>query len=141
MFNIMDISGSGLVAERKRMSLIANNIANVNTTRGADGQPYRRQYAVFATLLDREIDGLSPDALREKGVMVDRIVKDFSPFTKVYDPNHPDADTQGYVSLPNVNIVEEMVDLIAASRAYEANIAVMKATKRMMTKAMDVMKI
>ena len=135
---IMDISGSALSAERRRMALIANNIANVNTTRGANGEPYKRKYAVFKTLLDNEIG--AQDLLSEKGVKIDRIVTDNSPFLNVYDPNHPDADEKGFVEYPNVNIVEEMVDLVAASRAYEANIAVIKATKGLMMKALEILK-
>ena len=136
---IMDISGTALSAERRRLALIANNIANVNTTRGVGGEPYRRKYAVFKTLLDNEMG--SQDYLREKGVMIDKIVTDNSPFLSIYDPNHPDADEKGFVKYPNVNIVEEMVDLVASSRAYEANIQVIKATKGLMMKALDILKI
>lgn len=139
---IMDISGSALSAERKRMNLIANNIANLNTTRGVNGEPYKRKYAVFKTLLDNEAGGIaSSGSIKENGVKVDRIVTDNSPFLAVYDPGHPDADDKGYVQYPNVNVVEEMVDLIAASRAYEANIMVMKMTKGLMMKALEILKI
>ena len=140
--SVLDISGSALSAERRRMQLIANNIANVNTTRGVDGQPYKRKYAVFKTLLKNEMTALgSKDSLKELGVKVDKILTDNSPFLSVYDPGHPDADDKGYVQYPNVNVVEEMVDLVAASRAYEANITVIKASKGMTTKALEFLRI
>jgi len=140
-FEIFDISSSALSAERKRMGLIANNIANANTTRGIDGKPYKRKYAVFETILDNEMNSSDSSNLREKGVKVAEIKEDESPYIKVYDPNHPDADENGYVSYPNVNILEEMVDLVAASRAYEANVAVIKVTKSMLTRLLDLLKI
>jgi len=140
--SIMDISGSALSAERRRMALIANNIANVNTTRGEGGEPYRRKFAIFKTLLDNEMGGAgSSDTLNEIGVKIDKIMTDKSPFLSVYDPNHPDADEKGFVKYPNVNIVEEMVDLVAASRAYEANVAVITNTKGLMMKALEILKI
>ncbi len=139
-FEIFDISKSALSAERKRMHLIANNIANINTTRGVDGKPYRRKYAVFETILDNEMSS-EEGGLNEKGVRVAQVEEDKSPYIKVYDPNHPDADENGYVSYPNINVAEEMVDLVSASRAYEANIAVLKSTKTMILKLLELLKI
>jgi flagellar basal-body rod protein FlgC len=138
---VMDVSGSALSAERQRMNLIANNIANASTTRGADGKPYKRKYAIFSTVLDKEIQASTSDSpVKEKGVRVDRVVTDDSPYVRVYDPNHPDADANGYVEYPNVNVLEEMVDLVAASRAYEANTTVMKITKGMLNKALEILR-
>jgi len=138
---IMDISGSALSAERRRIALIANNIANVNTTRGEGGEPYKRKYAIFKTLLDNEMGGAgSTNTMNEIGVKIDKIMTDNSPFLRVYDPEHPDANEEGFVQFPNVNIVEEMVDLVAASRAYEANVAVIKATRGLMMKALEILK-
>ncbi|MCK5706632.1 MAG: flagellar basal body rod protein FlgC [Candidatus Aureabacteria bacterium] len=141
-FEIMNISASAMSAERRRMGLIANNIANTNTTRGANGEPYRRKYAIFKTLLDKNIADIDDaGSLKEKGVVLDRVETDTSPFLSVYDPNHPDADDKGFVQYPNINLVEEMVDLVASSRAYEANVKVMMATKSMMNKALELLKI
>jgi flagellar basal-body rod protein FlgC len=141
-YTIFDISASALMAERRRMDLIANNIANAKTTRGVDGKPYQRKYAIFKTILDEEGASLDdPGYNREKGVKVDRIVTDKSPFLTVYDPSHPDADDKGYVQYPNVNVIEEMVDLIAASRAYEANVAVIKTTKQITQRALEFLRI
>jgi len=142
VFSLFDISGSALSAERRRMGLIANNIANANTTKGIDGKPYRRKYAVFSTILNNEVNSIgSDDYLREKGVKIEKIVTDQSPFISIYDPNHPDADEKGYVQYPNVNILEEMVDLLASSRAYEANITVIKVTKSIIMKSIELLKI
>jgi flagellar basal-body rod protein FlgC len=141
-YTIFDISASALMAERRRMDLIANNIANAKTTHGVDGKPYQRKYAIFKTILEDEGVSLDePGYFREKGVKVDRIVTDKSPFLKVYDPSHPDADEKGYVEYPNVNVIEEMVDLIAASRAYEANVAVIKTTKQITQRALEFLRI
>jgi len=136
----LNVSGSGLSAERTRLNIIANNMANINTTRTAEGGSYRRRQVVFETVLADATEQLdsSMEGNLGKGVRVSEIVKDQTPFKKVYDPKHPDADEAGYVSLPNVNISEEMVDLISASRAYEANVAVIKATKSMLNKSLEI---
>ena len=136
LFNSFAISASGLTAERLRMDLISSNIANINTTRTAEGGPYKRKVAVFAEKLEQEIKKNSKAT--GKGVEVVGIYEDQSPDKLVYDPTHPDADEQGYVHMPNVNVVTEMVDLITASRSYEANITALNAAKAMALKALEI---
>ncbi|MEP0813597.1 MAG: flagellar basal body rod protein FlgC [bacterium] len=119
----LNSSASGLSAHRVWMDLISGNIANANTTRTASGGPYTRKLAVFADLTDAEGNVL--------GVKVSRLAEDAAPPRLVYEPGHPDANPEGYVAYPNVDIMLEMVDLIAASRAYEANITAMEAAKDM----------
>ena len=130
------ISASGLTAERLRLDLIAGNLANVNTTRTADGGPYRRQVPVFAERLRQALGQQSRSSGR--GVEVAAIVADNSPPRLIYDPSHPDADDDGYVALPNINVVMEMVDMITATRAYEANVTVLNAAKAMTMKALEI---
>ena len=138
----LSISGSALTAERLRLDVIANNIANANTTRTAAGGPYRRQVVVFAPR-GEQVQWMFPGmeqpsgAFRGRGVRVAGIVQDASPFKRMYNPGHPDADASGYVALPNVNPVTEMVDLMAATRAYEANVAAIGASRQMAQRALD----
>ncbi|MBN2144525.1 MAG: flagellar basal body rod protein FlgC [Candidatus Aureabacteria bacterium] len=136
VYETLKISASALTAERRRMNVIANNIANINTTRGANEEPYRRQYVVFQTVMDKSLANTEPIG---KGVEVTELVEDQRPFKKIYKPGHPDADGEGYVSMPNVDIVEENVDMIAASRSYEANLSVLKNTRAMIRKMIDLM--
>ncbi|MCB1196206.1 flagellar basal body rod protein FlgC [bacterium] len=133
MFSSLDISASGLSAEQTRMSVIANNLANAHTT-SPDGMPYKRKLVLFSEVLDETIENSS---MPFGGVGIDKIVESKTPYEMVYDPSHPHADTDGYVQYPNVNPVEEMVDMITASRAYEANIAAFNAAKTMMSKALE----
>ncbi len=138
-------SASGMTAERLRMDVVANNLANVNTTRTPGGGPFRRQEVVLApasasfgeTLagLAGEDDGMET---ARGGVQVSGIVPDMRPFKRVYQPGHPDADAQGYVNLPNVDTVTEMVDMMGATRAYEANVAAVAAVKGMAMKALEI---
>lgn len=130
-FSNLRISASGLSAERLRMDTIASNIANVNTTKGADGQPYRRKVAVFQENLDSEIN-------KPLGVKAVGIVEDQSDLRKVYDPTNPDAGADGYVSMPNVNILNEMADMITATRSYEANVNAINSEKSMFLKALEI---
>ncbi|HYW28717.1 MAG TPA: flagellar basal body rod protein FlgC [Gaiellales bacterium] len=132
MFDALNISSTGMSAERLRMDVIAENLANAETTRTPQGGPYRRQEVVLeqASPTFGEVLG---------GVRVAGIVSDTSPPRRVYDPGHPDANKQGYVTLPNVNPVNEMVDLITAQRGYEANVTAMSAAKQMFTKTLDVL--
>jgi len=130
-----EIALSGLKAQRTRMNVIALNIANANTTRTPDGGPFRRQLAVFRGEQIRP--GANPDRL---GVRVKRIIADDSPFRTVYNPAHPDADADGYVKLPNISMATEMVDLISAQRAYDANIAVMVSERRMNQRALEIIR-
>ena len=133
MFDAFAISGSGMTAERLRMDVIASNLANADSTRGADGQPYRRRMVVL------QAGSPSFDQVLS-GVKVAGVVEDQSPLRRVYDPSHPDADAQGYVTLPNVNPVTEMVDLITSSRGYEANVTAMNAAKQMFSKTFDILR-
>lgn len=129
IFNTMRISASGLSAERLRMDTITSNITNATTTRGEDGNPYVRKIAVFQENLD--------EANKLNGVKAVGIVDDESPLKSVYDPTHPDANEDGYVTMPNVNLLNEMADIIAASRAYEANVDTLNASKSMFTKSLE----
>lgn len=129
IFNTMRISASGLSAERLRMDTITSNITNATTTRGEDGKPYVRKIAVFQENLDSEL-GLG-------GIKAVGIVEDESPLKMEYDPTHPDADENGYVTMPNVNLLNEMADMIAASRSYEANANTLEATKSMFSKTLE----
>jgi len=137
----MNISASGMSAQRLRLDVISQNIANVNTTRDENGNPYRRKTVVFA---EKDMTPFGDVLLRTagnygNGVKVTNIVEDAkTEFRKVYDPSHPDADEEGYVSYPNVNIVQEMTDMIDASRAYEANVTAFNATKSMAMKGLEV---
>jgi flagellar basal-body rod protein FlgC len=144
MFDAMEISASGLTAERMRMDVTAQNLANAQTTRGADGQPYRRKEVVLA---ERQAPGSFGAALSgamstggPKGVEVAAITEDQTPLKRVYDPSHPDADADGYVQMPNVDAVAEMVDLISAQRAYEANVTAMQAAKQMFAKTLELLR-
>jgi flagellar basal-body rod protein FlgC len=139
VFNGMRISSSGLTAERLRMDTIASNIANATTTRGEDGKPYIRKIAVFKENLQKELDKTSGTYKTSfKGVQAMGIVNDDSPLRKVYDPSHPDADGEGYVTMPNVNILNEMADMISSTRAYEANVSSINAQKNMFSKALEI---
>ena len=133
MFDALRISASGMTAERLRMDVVASNLANANTTKGVDGLPYQRRDVILA-----EASGSFADHLA--GVRVAEVRVDPSNPRKVYDPGHPEADELGYVTLPNVNSVNEMVDLITASRSYEANVTAMNAAKQMFTRTLDILR-
>ena len=143
MFLGIDAAASGLTAERLRMDVISNNIANANTTRTQEGGAYPRRYVVFepraksgnsfSSFLQRSVNKLEAG----DGVRAVSIGTDDTQGPLVYDPGHPDANAQGYVERPNVNIVAEMVDMITASRAYEANTTTINAAKSMVTKALE----
>jgi flagellar basal-body rod protein FlgC len=139
MFDTLAISASGLKAESLRMDTIASNVANANTTRTEEGGPYRRKVAVFQEKLQNEMQRIGfAGGNQGAGVEAIRIAEDQSPFKKIYDPGHPDADEDGYVELPNVNLLNEMVDMMAATRAYEANITVINSSKGMYAKALEI---
>jgi flagellar basal-body rod protein FlgC len=148
MFTSISTAGSGLTAERMRLDVIADNIANATTTRTTDGGPYHRSRVIFAPRVEKPYwrSPFLPTALSNQvgeGVRVQSIEKDTSTETRlVYDPTHPDAiktgPKAGYVEYPNVNIVNEMVDMIEANRAYEANSAVIAGTKAMFLKALEI---
>jgi flagellar basal-body rod protein FlgC len=162
LFDSIRISGTGLAGQRTRLDVVARNLANADTTQTAEGTPYRRQRAVFSEVLEQRVrqnrlqrddraGGLSQthpghlDGLRSfsredrEGVAtaVD-VAPDASEFRVVYDPGHPDADDEGYVLMPNVDVITEMVDMIAATRAYEANVSAVQAAKDMFTQALKI---
>jgi flagellar basal-body rod protein FlgC len=144
LFDAINSSASGLQAERLRMDVTAENLANAQTTKGADGQPYRRKSVVlqeagatgatFASILAGQQSGDT------RGVKVAGIVEDQTALKRLYDPGHPDADKDGYVTMPNVNTVTEMTDLISASRGYEANVTAMQTAKTMFTRTLDLLR-
>ncbi|MCM1568776.1 MAG: flagellar basal body rod protein FlgC [Roseburia sp.] len=135
MFSSFNINASGLTAQRYRMDVISENVANANTTRTEDGTPYHRKVVTFAqkgaqTPFGRVLGNISSSAYSGQGVKVTSVFEDHeTPMTMVYDPSHPDADENGYVTGPNVNIITEMTDLIDASRAYQANSTAFNASK------------
>jgi len=125
---------SALDAERTRIEIVSQNLANANVTRSVDGQPYKRKQVIFETLVNNAgINANSGSTIR-----VSRVESDNRPFREVFTPDHPDADARGYVRYPNVNVHEEMVDLIASSRAFEANIAVVKNARQLAQQAMSI---
>jgi flagellar basal-body rod protein FlgC len=146
LFGGLDISASALTAQRLRMDVTAENLANAQTTKGADGQPYRRKEVVlqeiprgggFGSQLSAAMGGSGGAS---GGVEVAGIAQDATAGKLVYDPSNPDANAQGYVQMPNVDTVTEMTDLIDAQRAYEANVTAMQATKQMFTKTLDLLR-
>lgn len=133
----LETSASGLYAQRKRMDIIASNLANLETTRTDKGGPYRRKMVVmrsksmvgsFRNILDRQVEG----------VQIEQIVEDKSPFKKVFNPSHPDADKDGYLLKPNVELIVETTNMLMARRAFEANIAAIKAARQMIMKALEI---
>lgn len=145
--NGFDISSSALTAGRLRMDIISSNIANAETTRSryvnGSFEPYRRKMIVmepqqpssFATMLEQQMQGGAA-----QGVKITKIIEDQSPLKQVYNPSHPDADSRGYVMMPNVDVMKEMVDMISATRSYEANVTALNASKAMIMKAMEISK-
>ena len=140
-FDAINTSSAALSAQRLRMNLISGNLANVGTTRTAAGGPYRRKEAVFAARpLDQSFKRILADR-RDKHlatVRVAGVVEDRNPAVMKYDPGHPDADEKGYVAMPNINLMEEMVNMISATRGYEANVTALKAVKDMALKALEI---
>lgn len=137
----LDISGSALTAQRLRMDVVAENVANINTTRAANGEPYRRRYLIFqqkdganfSEALNRSLAGNAGS-----GVRVTEIGEDTAEFKLDYNPTHPDADEFGYVRMPNVELAREMTDMMSATRSYEANITVLNSTKSMAMSALEI---
>jgi flagellar basal-body rod protein FlgC len=146
-FDALHISSSGLSAQRLRMNLISANLANINTTRTEAGGPYRRKDPVFAARVPAQSRSHETSFLEMLGnrreemlkeVAVVEIVEDSRPPIKKYDPMHPDADVNGYVSMPNINLMEEMVNMISATRSYEASVTAIKSAKDMALKALEI---
>lgn len=141
LFRNFDISASALTAERLRMDTISNNIANANTTRTPDGGPYKRQVPVFAEVLENATNGQVGAGSQPAGVRVTEIRSLNSQPRMVYDPTHPDANADGYVAYPDINVVSEMVNLITASRSYEANVTAFNSAKDMYKASLDLGKV
>ena len=142
-FTAFDISASGLSAQRTRMNIISSNLANAQSTQTPEGGPYRRKDVVFSAnppqnAFKEILQGQLAGKINQVNVV--EIVEDPRPFKLVYDPNHPNADRSGYVSYPNVNIMEEMVNMLSASRSYEANVTAIKAAQEMALKALEISK-
>ncbi|MDH5763064.1 MAG: flagellar basal body rod protein FlgC [Nitrospinota bacterium] len=135
----MQIGASGLTAQRQRMDAIASNLANIETTRTPEGGPYKRKDVMFTALPLDDFANTLNDALADqvRRVAVTEVVEDQSPPTMVYNPSHPDADPEGYVAMPNINLMEEMVNLINATRSFEANVQSVNAAKSMALRAID----
>ena len=144
LYRVLDLSASGLAAQRRRVETLAENIANAETTRTPEGGPYRRRRVIFESAerrvsFDEALRTMGDQAAaRVQGVRVARIEVDPSPPERRYMPDHPDADEAGYVELPSFNPVEDMVDLTASVRGYQANLAVIEAVKRMLNETIDV---
>lgn len=141
-FDILNVSASALSAQRFRLNVISSNLANAETTRTPQGGPYRRRDVVFSavTPVFQQILRANVDP-NLRGVRVVQVIEDPRPFRVVFNPSHPDADINGYVALPNVQPFEEMVNLVAAARSYEANVEVFNATKMMLLKALEIGKV
>lgn len=136
----LNIAGSALTAQRFRIDIIAQNLANLNTTRTSSGDPYRRKQVIFEEQ-QLSFDRILSNSVKEGqdgGVRVTAVVESQQDFIPVYDPSHPDANADGYVMMPNVNRTEEQIDLMAASRAYEANLVSLSIVKAMAMKALDI---
>lgn len=144
MFSAFNVSASGMTAQRLRMDILSENVANSQTTRTSDGTPYRRQNVVFEAKSQSPFDAVFNNKLGNpkfvgNGVKVTEIIEDYeTEMPMVYDPSHPDADENGYVTYPNVNIITEMTDLIDATRAYEANVTAFNASKSMALKGLEI---
>ena len=168
MFESMDVSGSALSAQRARLNAIARNIANAGTTKTETGEPYRRQEAIIEAVPERQAEAIQPAPITTErdreaalnplapvpstgppvlkagagdvpgGVRVAGLFEDSAEFPRVYDPSHPDADADGFVTMPNVNMINEMVDMMLASRAYEANLAAMNTSKDLLMKTLTI---
>ena len=139
LLSVADISASGLSAERLRMEVVANNIANANATRTPGGGPLRRQDVIFATVLGDHLRGAARGE-RLGGVRAVGVVDDPSELPRVYNPGHPDADPSGYVTMPNVQLPLEMVNLMTATRAYEANLKVLQAFRQQVEQALSLLR-
>ena len=144
-FSAMDISTTGIIVQRYRMNVVAENLANIESTRTANGGPYRRKQVVMSAVDGRKpfLDvfmGMQDATPALAGARITNIVEDPTPFKRVHRPGHPDADKDGYVIMPNVNPVLEMSDILLATRAYEANITAFSTAKSMIAKAMELAK-
>lgn len=141
IFAGMATSASALSAEKLRIDMVAKNVANMNTTRTPEGGPYQRRKVIFSELVEgaaRNRFVRLPTRGASRGVMVSQVVVDDAPPRMVHDPSHPDANAEGFVAMPEINLVNEMVDLITATRAYETNVQVLNASKSMQLRALEI---
>ncbi len=131
LFNVFNVAGSGMTAQAQRLNVVASNLANVDSTTSSDGESYKSKQVIFET---------TPVAADEisQGVRVTEVVEDTSPMKMVYNPNHPTANEQGYVEMPNVDVVGEMVNMISASRSYQNNVEVMNTSKALLSKTLEI---
>jgi flagellar basal-body rod protein FlgC len=130
LFNIFNVAGSGMAAQSQRLNVVASNLANADSTTSANGQPYRAKQVIFSATPMGGAD--------VQGVKVVRVAEDTSPMKMIYDPKHPMADAKGYVAMPNVNVVDEMVNMISASRAYQNNVDVLNTSKTLLLKTLTI---
>jgi flagellar basal-body rod protein FlgC len=130
LFDIFKIAGSGMAAQSQRLNMVASNLANADSTTSADGKPYRAKEVVFSAMPVGGADA--------QGVKVVRVAESTAPMKMVYDPKHPMADAKGYVSMPNVNVVDEMVNMISASRSYQNNVDVLNTSKTLLLKTLTI---
>lgn len=139
--HLFAVTASALTAQKERLRIISGNLAHAETTRTPDGGPYRRRDIVFTAVPIKSSfeEGLSLQ-LKDvpKGVVISKIIMDPRPFRRVHEPSHPDADEHGYILYPNINVMEEMVNMMSALRAYEANVTVMDVTKTMLNKTLEI---
>ncbi len=132
----LEISAAGLMAQRRRMETIASNLANIETTRTESGEPYRRKMVVMGTRPIGDFGGALDAALQ--GAQVEEIVEDQSPFRESYNPSHPDADKNGYLRKPNIDLIVEMTNMMMARKTFEANVSAIKTTRQMVLKALEI---
>jgi flagellar basal-body rod protein FlgC len=132
LFNIFNVAGSGMTAQSQRLNVVASNLANADSATSATGQPYKAKQVVFSAVPVADASA-GPAAT---GVKVEQVVEDASPAKMVYDPKNPLADEKGYVAMPNVNVVDEMVNMISASRSYQTNVETMNAAKTLLLKTL-----
>lgn len=147
LFDAISIAGTGLTAERMRMDVTAENLANADTTKGANGQPYQRQEVVLQQIGSSDFEGTLSNLISESsgqavpgGVKVEGVVSDETPDQEVYDPGNPEANAQGYVKMPNISTVTEMTDLISESQSYQSDVTAMQTAKTMFTDTLGVLK-
>jgi len=137
LMSAMKLSAAGLSAQRTRMNVVSSNLANINTTRTPEGGPYRRKQVVMSAVpVENKFGKILADSVRQPRVL--GVVEDNTEFRMVYDPSHPDANDKGYVQMPNVNLMREMVDMLSASRAYEANTTAINTIKSMARRAIEI---
>ncbi len=142
LFKIFSISGSGMAAQKSRMSVVAGNLANSESTRTVDGGPYRRRDVIFQAApppgeFADELNDIAADQERAQGVEVVGVKQSNRPPRRIFDPSHPDATSEGYVAMPDINSIEEMVDMLSAVRSYEANLSAFNSTKALIRKILD----